>query len=326
MGWLTGWAKRKSHVLNSATGAGTGYQVKITAYKTTGVDANGSVYLGTNVRDDFGDVRFTDDNGTTLLDYWMESLVSGVSAVFWVEVADSLESVSQTIYIYYKYDAITTTSNGPNTFPLLFDHFDAASLDDTIWVTPQVHASISSSKVTLQDDNGIWQYLETDATFGAGGVAMRCKAQITGRNSNTGVDITFNTTGGNSRVDILYFATLNLVRCIKNGTGSSANSNVDTNENIYEMDWISDHVHYFINDVEMTGSPITSNVPTVALKVSFQNTNASGQTSKVIVDWVLVRKYVHPEPVHSTWGSEENVPSLKAGMSIVFLAEEMILG
>ena len=30
--WLTGWTYRKSHVINSASGAGQGYQVKIKAY------------------------------------------------------------------------------------------------------------------------------------------------------------------------------------------------------------------------------------------------------------------------------------------------------
>ena len=47
----------------------------------TGQDA---VNLNGHCRTDFGDVRFTDDEGT-LLDYWIESKVDGEYAIFWVE-------------------------------------------------------------------------------------------------------------------------------------------------------------------------------------------------------------------------------------------------
>jgi hypothetical protein len=76
----------------------------------------GRVYLGMNVRDDFGDVRFTDNDGDTPLDYYMERLVSATYAVFWVEVKDDLSTDPVTIYIYYKHDDETTTSNMANTF------------------------------------------------------------------------------------------------------------------------------------------------------------------------------------------------------------------
>jgi hypothetical protein len=70
--WLTGWGYRKSHVINNATGAGTDYQVKVTVYYGSGSDSAGNVYLDGKCRTDFGDVRFTDDDGSTLLDYWLE--------------------------------------------------------------------------------------------------------------------------------------------------------------------------------------------------------------------------------------------------------------
>jgi len=114
-GWLTGWSYRKGHVINSATGAGTNYQVKIVVHKSSGTDSGEDVYAGTNVRDDFGDVRFTDDNGTTFFDYWMETYTSGVEATFWVEVKDNLSTTAQIIYIYYGNSTATTTSNIKNT-------------------------------------------------------------------------------------------------------------------------------------------------------------------------------------------------------------------
>jgi len=101
MGWLTGWTYRKSHVINSASGAGTNYQVKIKAHYGSGTDSGEDVYLNGKCRTDFGDIRFTDDDGETELDYWMEEKVDSDYAVFWIEIADDLSSSNATIYIYY---------------------------------------------------------------------------------------------------------------------------------------------------------------------------------------------------------------------------------
>jgi len=70
--WLSGWQYRKSHVIESASGAGTNYQVRIKVHYGSGTDSGEDVYLNSHCRTDFGDVRFTDDDGVTLLDYWIE--------------------------------------------------------------------------------------------------------------------------------------------------------------------------------------------------------------------------------------------------------------
>ena len=116
LAWLAGWQYRKSHVIDASAGAGTGYQIRIKAYYGNGTDSGEDVYLLNHSRTDFGDVRFTDDDGTTPLDYWMEEKTDSDYAIFWVEVADDLSSVNQTIYIYYGKSDATTTSDPVNTF------------------------------------------------------------------------------------------------------------------------------------------------------------------------------------------------------------------
>src|SRR5665647_1396406 len=99
-GWYnTSWLYRKSHSIGSATGAGTNYQVPITVYYGSGTDGAGSVYTTSKCRTDFGDIRFTSSDGTTLLDYWIQSSTTSNNAVFWVEVAADLGS-TQAIYVY----------------------------------------------------------------------------------------------------------------------------------------------------------------------------------------------------------------------------------
>ena len=119
--WLSGWSYRKSHTVLHAADAGTLYQVKITVHAGVGCDSGGDVYLNNHgSRSDFGDVRFTASDKSTLLNYWQDPtlLVAGTSSVFWVQVSADLTSVDQTIYIYYYNLSICgTTSNGATTFP-----------------------------------------------------------------------------------------------------------------------------------------------------------------------------------------------------------------
>ncbi len=75
---------------------------------------------------DFSDIRFTANDGTSLLDYWIEYSTPGVNAIVWVEIP-SLPSLSTSeIYLYYCNPAAGTDSNGLATF-VFFDHFDSWS-------------------------------------------------------------------------------------------------------------------------------------------------------------------------------------------------------
>ncbi len=109
---LPGWDYRKQKTISGTT-AQTNYQMKLTVHKASGTDTPGVVYLGGNVKDDFSDLRFTKSDGVTLLDYWIESYTSGVSAVVWVEV-DSIPASPGTadIYLYYGNPSATSASSG----------------------------------------------------------------------------------------------------------------------------------------------------------------------------------------------------------------------
>ncbi|MFX1351901.1 MAG: DUF2341 domain-containing protein, partial [Promethearchaeota archaeon] len=130
--WLVGWSYRKSHVINSAFGAGTNYQVNIVVHYGSGTDSGFDIFCGGKCKPDFGDVRFTDNDGITLLDYWMEKKTDSDKATFWVEIADDLSTSDVTIYIYYGNPAASTTSDGDATF-ILFDSYDDNSLDASKW-------------------------------------------------------------------------------------------------------------------------------------------------------------------------------------------------
>ena len=162
MAWLTGWNRRKSKIISGTTaGAQTNYQLQLTIYNGSGTDTNTTVYLGGNCRSDFGDVRFTSSNGSTLLDYWIESFTSGVSAIVWIKIDSIPASPSQaTIYVYYDNPSAISLSNGTNTFDF-FDDFDGTSLDPKWTVDSNVTTySVSGSKITITGVSGSWGLLK----------------------------------------------------------------------------------------------------------------------------------------------------------------------
>ena len=76
--WMdTDWQYRKSHIINGATGAGTNHQVKVVVHAGSGADDGENIYLGNKGSAGFGDIRFTDNDGVTPLDYWIESTSGG---------------------------------------------------------------------------------------------------------------------------------------------------------------------------------------------------------------------------------------------------------
>jgi len=314
MGWLSGWNRRKSHTIEGSTaGAQTNYQMKIVAYKSSGTDSGENVYLGTNVRDDFGDVRFTKADGTTLLDYWMESYISGTKATFWVEV-DSIPASpdSVDIYIYYDKPDATTTSNGDNTF-LFFDHFPGTSLDTSKWETyPGSDVSVSDSVVrigggTVVDPPNYGQIRSIGLTFPVNR-KIRAKAK---QNATTDYSfICFEYDWYN--VDIFKDACLGFI-----GDGNLKGQLRNVTAELATIGAYSANI-YYVGTVKRKsdGSILVSvdGLTEVSLSTYVWTDNGylelakwRGDAGYLYGDWVFVAKYVDPEPSHGVWGSEETV-------------------
>lgn len=144
---LSGWSYKKSHVINNATGAGSNYQIKIVVHNGSGTDSGENMYLGNKSLNWPNDIRFTDDDGTTLLDYWMETSNSN-NATFWVEIQDNLSSSNATIYVYYDKANVASESSGDNTF-LFFDDFSESSLDTNKWSLQSGSATVSGGTLNV---------------------------------------------------------------------------------------------------------------------------------------------------------------------------------
>jgi hypothetical protein len=298
--WLTGWSYRKSHVINPASGAGTNYQVKVIAHYGTGTDSGADVYLNSHCRTDFGDVRFTKSDGTTLLDYWMESKVDGDYAVFWVEVADDLSTNAVTIYIYYGKSDATTTSNGNNVFIAFCDH-EEGNLTDWDSATSSASAStyyphqgsyglkevgsstypvVTKNQVLVNQAYSTWMY-DTGSTA-SNFLAM---LRVLGANGPVGVGIW----AGKSTTYYCYH---------------------DTSYTYYTTS-ISRTVGWHLLSALPSGSNVLlyidgTLVATLTKPTETTKMEICGYTGGIgYFDDAYVRKYVDPEPAHGSWGSEE---------------------
>jgi len=91
----------------------TNYQVLVT------LDTASLISAG-KMRSDCGDIRFTDSDGSTLLNYWIESGCNSGSTRIWVKVPSIPANSSKTIYVYYGNSSATSQSNPTATF-IFFD-------------------------------------------------------------------------------------------------------------------------------------------------------------------------------------------------------------
>lgn len=107
---LPGWSYYKIISVTGEAGAGTDYQIKL----EIGDSGGGDFHLEGHCTNFPQDIRITDDDGTTLLNHWIEDLTADPIIVH-VKVDDDL-GTNQNIRVYYGKSEETTLSNGVNTF------------------------------------------------------------------------------------------------------------------------------------------------------------------------------------------------------------------
>ena len=97
---------------------------------------------------DGSDIRFLDNDDSTLLSYWIESWdSSGQTATIWVKVPSIPASSNYTIYMYFGNASATSASNGNATF----EFFDDFSGDLSKWtVISGTDFSISNGVLVVQ--------------------------------------------------------------------------------------------------------------------------------------------------------------------------------
>lgn len=265
---------------------------------------------------DFSDIRFTDDNGSTELHYWMESKIDSDQAVFWVEIADDLSSVNQTIYVYYgKVDA-TTTSDITTTF--IFGHDFRIQQNTTGWTvfgTPTItYDSVDGIKITK---TGINQSgLRSNSTYAFSvirNILSAFKFDVAGYNYPLNEICPTSTTSPDdapNRVSEVEEATQDrLLKLVGNvytslKVVSSKDPTVFQKFNLRFKAGAVGFLSWKVDDVEQYLNATEALFATTANYLYIVNCSGTG-TRTLSQKYIAIAKYVTPEPAHGAWGSEE---------------------
>lgn len=322
MSWLTNWNRRKQITVNgSSAGAQSDYQMKLTVNQASGADSSGVVNLGGNVQTTFNDLRFTKSDGTTTLNYWIESITGTTpnqTVTVWIKLAPSPDTIpaspgTYNFYIYYENPGATSASNGTNVFELYEDGTLSAQWNQiqpsgistsggviTLYKAAYPNTALISSNYQISD--GIIELRAKEYNPSYHGMAL-CLRRVSStsinndpRNDNGQYGITNSYSGFEHSFWINQAVKANMAIAPSNNT------------------W------YYYRAI-LTGTNLTFNSYTdgaFGSPLATVNYNDSGGITRgyvgitpwntgdtITLDWYRIRKYASPEPTFSTAGTEE---------------------
>lgn len=314
VGKLVGWNYQKKITLNNTGAELTDYQVMFTVNRSAGTDTGFTVYVGTKCESDYDDIRFTKADGTTLLDYWIESADSN-TALIWVEVDTIAASGNTTIYLYYGNSGASAVSNGDNTL-LFFDDFTGTALDTSKWSATLIPYNsgtgtivISGGQLTLTQTGGAARgvSMRSAAALASDGYTIRYKVDARSAGASHGQlrVILSDSTSADPGIFGTYFLQIVNTVYLHYGYGVGNPSAAETFSTSTPAVWecqcrVSNPTLKKDGTTKCTGSGTPSAPPGNYLRIWVYDTN--NQTK---FDWILVRKYAATEPTVSAWGPED---------------------
>lgn len=323
--WPAGYAYRTSFVFGNANGAGSGYPVTVVVGETSG--ATGEDFdIGGNSQEwptltDGGDFLFTDNDGETALAFDVID-ISGTTPnrafTIRVKYTDSLESSSQTAYLYYGNSSATNYEDPDNTY-IFYEDFSTIDFTNVWQSTDESKYTTDGDIATFADLATSTQYIETQSLEMAQSTTFCFEFlyKIVNNNDNSYFYLNSGVQGGGS------FATGRIVH-FYNNSGVFTHSYMNTSDawqsytsTAISTDgtswWKWEYYKYGNNSgyfklyddgvLQYTSGNYTDVKDTALHFLGF------GWKGGMDVDYMLARKYVNPEPAFSSAGAEESAPT-----------------
>lgn len=300
------WQYKAPVTITNTGGALSNYQVLITLNTQSLI--SGAKMLATGA-----DIRITDSDKCTALDFWFEpSTINTTTTKIWVEVPTISASSSKTIYVYYGNASASTASNGSNTFNF-FDDFD--SFDAAKWSATGAY-SVASSELTITTGS---VYSKASVASQAGYIS-EAKVKwnnLAGSYSGIAIANAQSTQGNNAGSNkVAYLMTnsgsANVTAWAANGL--TANYNITTNTAQFTAtagtNYIIGHavsgtqvVFYQDRTILNPYAGTWSGAYYLFLGMYAGSAASTTDISDIVVDWVIVRQYAVTPP--TTSGSSE---------------------
>jgi hypothetical protein len=270
-----------------------------------------AIYCGGNCKDDFSDIRFTTSSGDVLLDYWIESYVSGNYADIWVETDTIAQMTSLTehthFYVYYGNSSATsqyaTTQLAQDATFLLGDEFGGVALDGAKWPTVggAGSATVGGGYLTMAAP----YYVGTSVAY-TGGYASRARIDtgaVTTWQWWYGFCVPVNSVAmGRTIEDINFFSYAFFTFGADNGV--SGGGYITT---------LAQDAGIHVADIMRTGTVDIFSIDNGYIGHGGYPTNAARYLSMyafsadMIVDWIFVRKFTTTEPLWGVPTAEESL-------------------
>jgi len=316
MAWLAGWAYRKSHVVTGSTFSAVSlYQMLLDVRKTTGSDSGSIVFVGSNVQDDFDDIRVTTSDGITLLDQWVESYVPGTSAQIYVEMDTiPISPGSSTIYIYYGKSDAPSVSNIATT-GIVGQNFDEQSdgANPTDWVlTRESGGTIEVDNVQYYSaslslnihDHSTSDYVLAHRPF-ASQTRLKVAVKVRKNNTNSPTAFRFGDTFSPGNEAIAFALDSNGYLTYYDGTSHNlVTYSIDTwYKLLFIINTDTDKFDLYRDGVKI-GDQL-SFWHAVSGIADLDIDTGTATTQDAWLDDLAIFKFITPEPAHGAWGSEE---------------------
>jgi len=298
----------------------SGYQVRLVLHYGSGASNGSDVYLNGHCDANFSDVRFTEDDGTSLLDHWLEkgSLQPGDQTVFWVEF-DSISTAGTDFYVYYGNPSASSASDGEATWDF-FDDFEGTVIDTAKWDeinTP--NGVVSNSELYINKtviSTGIVHGYMTKVGFDNCRMLSRAKTSYNQTFASAIVLAQHSKRDCANKISMLGESSLaTLVADTRSCSGSNTvevineNYSLDTYYTHYYVRKDAEHIKAWVNGA--FGGEVTSNIrygsDPGAVYLQFWGSNK--RTQDVTVDWFAVGKYCAPEPTFGSWTPDASEPT-----------------
>jgi len=324
--WLGGWEYRRAITIsNSLTQELSEYQIKLV------IDTASLISAG-KLQSTCADLRFTDSDGVTLLNYWIESGCNTSETVVWVRVPNIPASSSKTIYMYYGNPNAQPMSSGESTF-IFFDDFTTLSSDWGLVPTPRTDRSNPSFSV-------VDGWLRLYGSNVAGGVYYKNPISVTPNGYALESVVLLVSYPGNAAFyflavhDTLDNASTYTIGLFETGAVSSGTHRWVLRTYVGYTDTgvgISANVVYRVSlrltpsvqRLEVYNVVTTSRTDSVSLPspmyLQLIRTDVASYTVDYRVDWVAIRHYVDPEPTATVSDIEEvptPTPTIYVGMPV----------
>ncbi|MCA1917523.1 DUF2341 domain-containing protein, partial [Methanospirillum hungatei] len=306
--FLSGWSYRKIHAIGgSPDGDLTNYQMRFVVWRTTGTDSGENVYVGSSVKSDYGDLRFTTVAGAQM-PYWIES-VNATAAVVWVKVP-SIPRAGTQVVMYYGNASAVSESDGSSVFSIFEDFEESVlsgwTLDSGVTVSQVTEGSNKVGRFTSNGLAGGGAYKSW--TGGSGIIEYSIKpAQTTAYHTVSAFS------GHASGLKGAWFFATNQGRFGSMAPSWAYYTSYNTNQWYSIRLDLKGNGYYdaYVNGVKV-GSDRAYYSATTTDRLGLVGWTTGGQAS---YDNIRVRKFTNTGPVHGGWLSEVTNEQLVADFS-----------